>query len=58
MNDEVIESPDGHSGGIVESDMECDSGTEAGEDELEVINVAESSTAPIEPENDHRPTAL
>ena len=44
----------------VESDMECDSGTETIESELEVINIAEPATPATitEPEIDHRPTAI
>ena len=49
--------PDTSGGGGVESDMECDSETEAGEDELEVINLAETAT-PTEPESDDRPTTI
>ena len=62
MSDEVTdspESPDTNSVGGVESDMECDSGTEAGEGELEVVNLAEPATPSFtEPESDHRPTNI
>ena len=58
VSDEITdspESPDTNGGGGVESDMEYDSGTEAGEGELEV---AEPATPFTEPESDHRPTNI
>ena len=49
VSDEVTDSPDSpdtNGGGGVDSDMECDSGTEAGEGELEVVDLAEPATPP------------